>query len=68
MVVSSDNIKSAITSVFYRYVMNNSSPTINNQIARLFECLKSRERNTATTEGITAELNINGTFRICILK
>ncbi len=68
MVVSSDNIKSAITSLFYRCVMNNSSSTINNHIARLFECLKSRERNTATTEGITAELKINGTFRICILK
>ncbi|XP_059392362.1 ubiquitin carboxyl-terminal hydrolase 7-like isoform X2 [Carassius carassius] len=42
-----------------RYVMNNSSSTINNHIAQLFECLKSGERNTATTEGITAELKIN---------
>ncbi|XP_073726975.1 uncharacterized protein [Misgurnus anguillicaudatus] len=40
-----------------RYLMNNS--TINNHIAQLFERLKSGERNTVTTEGITAELKIN---------
>ncbi|KTF86847.1 hypothetical protein cypCar_00035081 [Cyprinus carpio] len=42
-----------------RNVMNKSSSTINNRIAQLFEHLKSGERNTATTEEITAELKIN---------
>lgn len=60
--------KSDITSVFYRNVMNKSSSTINNRIAQLFEHLKSGERNTATTEEITAELKINGRFKICVFK
>ncbi|XP_057194876.1 uncharacterized protein LOC130557253 isoform X3 [Triplophysa rosa] len=43
----------------FRKAAERNHSTISNRIAQLFEQLKSGERNIATTEGITAELQIN---------
>lgn len=59
-----DKTNLVITSVFYRYESHSCISKISSDIAQLFKHLKPGDGNTATTEEITAELKINGRFKI----